>query len=107
MAFDVTFSHGRSTLIALRQWAADIGYEVIWQAQNPLGMVDFAAPARDVHEDFHTAVQALVSGAVYDRANVYCAPPLQFQAEAIIDDRVRLVYVVGRPTGKRCVVPYP
>lgn len=104
-AFDVTYAHGRSTSIALRQWAADIGYAVIWQVQNSHGLVDFAAPSRDVHDDFHTAVQALVSGALYDRANVYCAPPMEFQAEAIIDDRMRIVYVVGRPTGRRCVVP--
>lgn len=106
-AFDVTYSHGRSTNIALHQWAAQTGYSVIWQLQNAHGTVDFAAPAQEIHEDFRTAVEALVSGAAYGRQNVYCSPPLQFQAEALVDDRMRLVYVVGRPTGKRCVVPYP
>jgi len=107
LAFDVTLAHGRSTYIALHQWAAEAGYAVVWQLQNVHGMVNFAAPSRDVHEDFQTAVQALVSGAAYDRANVYCSPPVEFQAQAVIDERMRLVYVVGRPTGRRCVVPYP
>ena len=106
-AFSVTGVHGRSTFIAVHQWAAEAGYAVIWQPRTPNGQVDFAAPSCDVHEDFHVAVEVLVSGAVYGRANVYCLPPAEFQAEAIFDDRMRLVYVVGRPTGRRCVVPYP
>lgn len=107
LAFGVTGANGRSTFNAVNQWAAEVGYSVIWQPRTLSGMVDFAAPSRDVHEDFHVAVEALVSGAAYGRANVYCIPPSEFEAEAIIDDRMRLVYVVGRPTGRRCVVPYP
>lgn len=106
-AFSVTGVHGRSTYIAVHQWAAEVGYAVIWQPRTPNGQVDFAAPSRDVHEDFRAAVQALVSGAVYGRPNLYCLPPAEFQAEAIFDDRMRLVYVVGHPTGRRCVIPYP
>ncbi|MNU03283.1 hypothetical protein D3C72_2472480 [compost metagenome] len=70
-------------------------------------MVDFDAPSREVHVDFRVAVEALVSGAAYGRANVYCIPPSEYYAEAIIDDPMRLVYVVGRPTWRRCVVAYP
>ncbi|MBP0625430.1 hypothetical protein J8I82_37240 [Cupriavidus sp. LEh25] len=68
-------------------------------------MVDFAAPSCEVPGDFNDAVRALVSGAAYGRTNAYCVPPSEFRLEAIVDDRMRLVYVVGQPTGRRCMVP--
>lgn len=107
LAFAVTGSHGRSTYLAVQQWASEVGYAVVWQPQTRNGIADFVALPRDIHEDFRIAVEALVSGAAYGRANIYCIPPMELQAEAIIDDRMRLVYVVGRPTGRRCVVQYP
>ncbi|WP_235205785.1 hypothetical protein [Cupriavidus sp. SK-4] len=106
-AFSVTGAHGRSTFNAVKHWAADMNYGVIWEPRTNGGVVDFSAPQRYVHEDFHIAVQALVSGEVYGRRNEYCIPPSVYQAQAVIDDRLRLVYVFGRPTGKRCVFPYP
>lgn len=106
LAFSVTEAHGRSTYLAVHEWAAQVGYSVSWQPLTHAGTVDFPAPPLDVHEDFWMAVKALISGAAYGRANVYCLPPLEFQAEAIIDDHMRLVYVVGHPTGRRCSVPY-
>ncbi|WP_238587488.1 hypothetical protein [Cupriavidus sp. IDO] len=106
-AFSVTGANGRSTFNAVKQWAADVGYSVMWEPRTAGGIVDFAAPQRDVHEDFHDAVEALVSGEAYGRANEYCIPPSVYQAQAVIDDQLRMVYVFGRPTGKRCVFPYP
>ncbi|MHA7685476.1 hypothetical protein [Cupriavidus sp. PET2-C1] len=106
-AFSVTGAHGRSTFNAVKQWAADVGYGVIWEPRTAGGIVDFAAPQRDVHESFHNAIEALVSGEAYGRANEYCIPPSVYQAQAVIDDQLRMVYVFGRPTGKRCVFPYP
>lgn len=107
LAFSVTEIHSRSTYIAVHQWAAQVGYSVVWQLRTFAGTVDFPAPPRDVHEDFRIAVEALVSGAAYGHVNVYCIPPSEFWAEALIDDRMHLVYVVGRPSGRRCVAPYP
>ncbi|WP_200872510.1 hypothetical protein [Cupriavidus sp. SK-4] len=107
-AFGVTDAHRRSTYLAVTHWAAEVGYAVIWQPRTTAGTVlDFPAPSRDVHEDFWFAVEALVTGAAYGRANMYCIPPSEFRIEAIIDDRMRLVYVIGRPTLRRCVVPRP
>lgn len=106
-AFSVTGAHGRSTFNAVKQWAADMGYGVIWEPRTTGGIVDFSAPQRYVHEDFHIAVQALVSGDAYGRANEYCIPPSVYQAQAAIDDQLRLVFVFGRPAGKRCVFPTP
>ncbi|MGY2488406.1 hypothetical protein [Cupriavidus sp. CP313] len=105
LAYGVTRANGRSTFNAVTQWAAEVGYAVIWQPRTVTGMVDFVAPPREVHKDFRIAVKGLVSGAVYGRTNVYCIPPSEVQADAIIDDRMRLVYVVGRPTGRRCRSP--
>ncbi|MDF3837846.1 hypothetical protein P3W85_33665 [Cupriavidus basilensis] len=107
LAFSVTGANSRSTFNAITQWAAEVDYGVIWEPRTGAGMIDFAAPTRYVHDDFRVAVEALVSGEVYGRRNVYCISPSEFQAEAIIDDRMRLVYVIGRPTGRRCVVTYP
>lgn len=106
-AFAVTPAHGHSTFNAVSQWAAEVGYAVIWQPRTSNGMVDFTAPSREVPGEFYEAVSALVSGAAYGRANVYCVPPSEFRAQAIVDDRMHLIYVVGQPTGRRCVVPYP
>ncbi|MGO4302318.1 hypothetical protein [Cupriavidus sp. RAF12] len=105
-AFGVTDAHRRSTYFAVTHWAAEVGYTVIWQPRTTAGTIlDFPAPSREVHEDFWFAVEALVTGAAYGRANMYCIPPSEFRIEAIIDDRVRLVYVLGRPTLRRCTAP--
>lgn len=104
-AFGVTDADRRSTYLAVTHWAAEVGYAVIWQPRTTAGTVlDFPAPSREVHEDFWVAVEALVTGATYGRANMYCIPPSEFRIEAIIDDRMRLVYVIGRPTLRRCDV---
>lgn len=105
MAFGVTDAHGRSTFNAVHQWAADAGFVVIWQLLNKSGTVDFPAPPREVDKDFEIAVQALVTGAAYGHANMYCIPPMEFQPEALIDYHTRLVYVIGQPTGRSCPGP--
>jgi hypothetical protein len=107
VAFGVTDAHGRSTYNAVHQWAADTGFVVIWQLLNKTGMVDFPAPPREVDKDFGVAVQALVTGAAYGHANIYCVPPMEFQPEAFIDHQTRLVYVIGHPTGRRCTGARP
>ncbi|KWR91507.1 hypothetical protein RM96_03950 [Cupriavidus sp. IDO] len=106
-AFSVTNANGLSPFNAVTHWASEVDYGVIWAPRTFAGMVDFVAPERDVHGDFRIAVEALVSGAAYGRANVYCIPPSELQATTIIDERMRLVYVIGRPTGRPCVRAYP
>ena len=107
LAFRVTDANGGSTFNTVRQWAVGVDYGLIWEPRTAAGMVDFAAPSSYVHGDFHEAIEALVSGAVYRRDNVYCVPPSEFHAKAIIDDRRRLVYVTGHPTGRRCMLHIP
>ena len=107
IAFSVTKDHHGSAYLAVHQWASEAGYTVIWQPQTRVGTVDFQALPREVPGDFGVAVNALVSGAAYGHINLYCVPPVEFRIEAIVDERMRLVYVVGRATGRRCDTPYP
>lgn len=107
LAFSVTAAHCSSTIEAIRQWATTLNYELIWEPRTFNGVVNFPAPPQKVGDEFHAAVEALVSGAAYGRRNVYCVRPSEYEPHAMFDDEKRIVYVIGRPTGNRCIFTYP
>ena len=106
-AFSVAASHRSSTINVLRQWAAIRQYEVIWEPHTSNGVVNFPAAPKRMGSDFHAAVEALVSGKAYGRRNVYCVRPSEYEPHPIFDDDRRVIYVIARPTGNRCMFTYP
>lgn len=83
------------------------GNKLVWEPRTFNGIVNFRAPPKKVGDDFHSAVKALVSGAAYGRRNVYCIRPSEYEPHAMFDDEKRIVYVIARPTGDRCIFTFP
>jgi len=38
---------------------------------------------------------------------VYCIRPSEYEPHAMFDDEKRIVYVIARPTGNRCIFTFP
>ena len=106
-AFHVAATDGSSTITVLRRWAATRHYEVVWEPRTASGIVNFPASPHAMGTNFHAAVEALVSGAAYGRRNVYCVRPSEYEPHPVFDDHQRVIYVIARPTGNRCIFTYP
>ncbi|PLP98009.1 hypothetical protein CYJ10_24310 [Cupriavidus pauculus] len=69
--------------------------------------MNFPAGPKAMGDDFHAAVEALVSGKAYGRRNVYCVRPSEYEPYPVFDDEKRVIFVIARPTGNRCLFTYP